>query len=143
MGPSYFNKLKDPRWQKRRLQVLQRDDFRCRLCADEHSTLHVHHLFYERGAEPWDAEDAALLTLCESCHEGLHQEQLAGRLLQALIAAGARWHSIQTLIEALDLSYPWPHTVPADAWPEVIDQISVVLRNAAVSLDKPESQVIS
>jgi hypothetical protein len=65
---SYSEKLKDPRWQKRRLQILQRDEWRCQRCLDDQTTLHVHHRFYERGKEPWDYEDRVLVTLCEECH---------------------------------------------------------------------------
>lgn len=66
---SYFAKLKDPRWQKRRLEILSRDEFTCQLCEDKESTLHVHHKRYLWGKEPWDIPDNALVTLCESCHE--------------------------------------------------------------------------
>lgn len=66
---TYAEKLKDPRWQKRRLEILSRDDWACQACGDKTSTLHVHHRFYERGLEPWEAANWALVTLCEDCHE--------------------------------------------------------------------------
>ena len=66
---AYLAKLKDPRWQKKRLQILERDEWACQHCFDAESTLHVHHRYYVRGQEPWECEDGALLTLCESCHE--------------------------------------------------------------------------
>jgi len=65
---SYSEKLRDPRWQKKRLCVMQRDGFACRDCGDEKSTLQVHHCRYEKGY-PWEIENQFLLTLCESCHE--------------------------------------------------------------------------
>lgn len=66
-APSYAEKLRDPRWQRRRLEIFQRDDWRCQSCGDRTKTLCVHHRWYE--GEPWEAPDAALLTLCEECHE--------------------------------------------------------------------------
>lgn len=63
---SYSEKLKDPRWQKVRLQVLNRDEFTCQHCGDTEATLHVHHLSY--NGEPWEAENHLLITLCEVCH---------------------------------------------------------------------------
>lgn len=66
---TYSEKLKDPRWQKKRLEVFQRDGFACVACGDKSSTLHVHHWYYERGKDPWEAPDGDLETLCESCHE--------------------------------------------------------------------------
>lgn len=65
----YWEKLKDPRWQKKRLDILNRDEFACLDCGDTESTLHVHHCLYRRGLEPWEYEDRELRTLCESCHE--------------------------------------------------------------------------
>ena len=65
---AYVRKLKGPRWQKKRLEILNRDNFTCRLCNDTESTLHVHHKRYSAG-EPWDIPNSALVTLCESCHE--------------------------------------------------------------------------
>jgi len=31
--PSYADKLKDPRWQRKRLEILQREDFNCEACG--------------------------------------------------------------------------------------------------------------
>lgn len=65
---SYSEKLRDPRWQKKRLCVMQRDGFACRDCGDADSTLHVHHCHYEKG-EPWQTDERFLLTLCADCHD--------------------------------------------------------------------------
>lgn len=71
MQKSYSEKLKDPRWQKKRLQILERDDWRCQNCFDKEKTLHVHHLCYMEKKDPWDYEENYLLTLCHECHEYL------------------------------------------------------------------------
>lgn len=67
--PSYVDLLKDPRWQRKRLEILQRDDFTCLGCADTTTTLHVHHRRYVRGRKPWEYDNEDLQTLCETCHE--------------------------------------------------------------------------
>lgn len=64
---SYPKKLKDPRWQKVRLKVFERDEFKCACCGNHESPLHVHHLVYTKG-EPWDSPMDILETLCEDCH---------------------------------------------------------------------------
>ena len=64
---SYSEKLKDPRWQKMRLKILERDGWCCRICRKKDKTLHVHHLQY--GDEPWETEDRYLITVCADCHE--------------------------------------------------------------------------
>jgi hypothetical protein len=72
----YREKLKDPRWQKRRLDILNRDEFRCRLCNAGDETLHVHHKHYSYWKDPWDYKDNELITLCEDCHEKHHSKSL-------------------------------------------------------------------
>lgn len=72
----YLEKLKDPRWQKKRLEIFQRDEWTCQKCFDQESTLVVHHRCYLLDVEPWDYPDYLLITLCESCHE-LEREQWA------------------------------------------------------------------
>ena len=69
---AYENKLKDPRWQRKRLEILDRDDWACTGCGDESNTLHVHHKRYTKGSEPWEYEGEDLTTLCEECHDYAH-----------------------------------------------------------------------
>lgn len=69
----YSKKFKDPRWQKKRLEILNRDDWQCSLCNDEKETLHIHHLYYKKNKNPWDYPNDALITLCESCHSSMHE----------------------------------------------------------------------
>lgn len=64
---TYFEKLKDPRWQKKRLQIFERDKWACLCCDRKDETLCVHHLVYS-AKEPWDEPDENLETLCEDCH---------------------------------------------------------------------------
>lgn len=72
MATTYREKLLDPRWQRRRLEILGRSDFHCESCGDGTQTLHVHHRRYVKGREPWEYEDHELVTLCASCHSQDH-----------------------------------------------------------------------
>lgn len=65
---TYSEKLKDPRWQRRRLEILERDGWKCRQCESEDRTLHVHHCYYIKGREPWEYAEELLFSLCENCH---------------------------------------------------------------------------
>jgi hypothetical protein len=65
---AYSDLLKDPRWQKKRLEILNRDKFTCTYCGDDTTTLHVHHMRYSKGKKPWDYHNDLLKTLCEPCH---------------------------------------------------------------------------
>jgi len=65
----YADKLKDPRWQKKRLEIFKRDDWKCWFCGEKSETLHVHHLHYQHEKEPWECSNENLLTLCATCHQ--------------------------------------------------------------------------
>ena len=67
----YTRKLTDPRWQKKRFEILHRDNFTCLNCGDDKSELHVHHINYINN--PWDANSEMLITLCHNCHELIHK----------------------------------------------------------------------
>ena len=66
---TYSEKLKDPRWQKKRLEILSRDEFTCKICGSKTTTLNIHHRHYINGREPWDYPSELLITLCEICHK--------------------------------------------------------------------------
>lgn len=66
---TYYEKLKDPRWQKKRLEILERDNFKCSQCRDGENTLNVHHGYYTTNYNPWDYPNETLHTVCEMCHE--------------------------------------------------------------------------
>lgn len=68
----FIDQYKDPRWQKKRLEILQRDKFTCRSCTDNTTTLHVHHLKYNEHSLIWEYGNEDLITLCETCHEAWH-----------------------------------------------------------------------
>jgi hypothetical protein len=69
MSKSYSELLLDPRWQKKRLEVLERAGWACNDCSDAETTLHVHHVYYTKGKKPWEYPDSALIALCATCHE--------------------------------------------------------------------------
>lgn len=66
---AYSDKLKDPRWQKKRLEILERDNWTCKSCSTTEKTLNIHHLFYLKNIDPWDMPSGFLVTLCEDCHK--------------------------------------------------------------------------
>jgi hypothetical protein len=78
---AYSDKLKDPRWQKRRLEILERDGWACQICEDKEHTLHVHHKIYEQGKAPWEYDNDSLVTLCQNCHDDYLDEEKARSLI--------------------------------------------------------------
>lgn len=75
----YQGQLEDPRWKRLRLQIMGRDQHRCRLCGAQ-SGLQVHHRQYHRKKltgewlKPWEYHSHFLITICDSCHHFGHQQ---------------------------------------------------------------------
>lgn len=67
---NYSEKLKHPKWQRKRLKILQRDNFTCQLCGDTETELHINHLKYK--GEPHEIPNRFLETLCKICHALKH-----------------------------------------------------------------------
>jgi len=98
---NYSDKLKDPRWQKKRLLIMDRDNFTCQICNSDTETLNVHHLYYENGNMPWEYPEKALITLCEQCHSDEHDLEVFCQelLVRCLKKAGFTNKSICTIAE--------------------------------------------
>lgn len=70
----YSQYYRDSRWQQKRLEIMERDGWKCRSCGKggEGVTLNVHHAYYEKGKKPWEYDGDMLVTWCEKCHEWRH-----------------------------------------------------------------------
>lgn len=66
---TYSEKLRDPRWQRKRLEVCDAVGWKCEDCGAKDKTLNVHHCFYIKGLEPWEYEIELLMCLDEECHQ--------------------------------------------------------------------------
>jgi hypothetical protein len=73
---TYAKLLRHPKWQKRRLEIMERDGFRCFACGDDKNTLTVHHKRY--NGLPWNSWDDDLQTLCQPCHSALGKHSRGG-----------------------------------------------------------------
>lgn len=74
---TYAEMYRDPRWQRKRLEVMERAGFACQECSSTTKTLNVHHRLYRKGAAPWAYEDSELMCLCEDCHSEHHDHRKA------------------------------------------------------------------
>ena len=70
---AYKTELLNGNWQKKRLEIMNRDEFRCLNCHAS-DNLTVHHLHYETGLKLWEYDNESLVTLCNDCHNSLHKE---------------------------------------------------------------------
>lgn len=127
---SYSEKLEDPRWQQMRLKVMERDAWACQQCFDTKSTLNVHHLYYERGRDPWDYPDSSLLTLCVECHEAEHhyKEETEEELVNSLRRIGADNFALIKIYSAIQSTER--KRLIAPGWDDLADAIKELFDKA-------------
>lgn len=135
----YSEKLKHPNWQRKRLEILNRDGFKCRACGDTEETLHVHHLFYVKGRDPWDYPNASLVTLCHVCHDVEHEDIKDAKdcLVTSLRNRGAMYMDFYSFAVALDMSGSNDVQMNKDEWSHLAWFIARAMehRNAGGSLE--------
>ena len=69
MAGDWHSLYRDPRWQKKRLEILERAEWFCEWCGDSKSQLQVHHAYYTGNKKPWDYPSKSLFALCVNCHK--------------------------------------------------------------------------
>jgi hypothetical protein len=85
---TYWEKLRDPRWQRKRLEVMEAAGWVCEECGAKDKTLNVHHKRYLKGRSPWEYEMQDLACLCEVCHEQVTHTRSRIDLVLARLAGG-------------------------------------------------------
>lgn len=88
----YLEKLKDPRWQKRRLEIFQRDEFTCQVCFDTESTLHVHQHMVSAWRRTVGGETARLYESGEALILALRKVAQTGESIHEYAATAIGWH---------------------------------------------------
>lgn len=128
---TYSEKLKDPRWQKRRLELLEAAGWKCFQCKTESKTLHVHHGVYRKCVEPWEYESEVLHVLCEECHT--EAEEGRQKLYDAL--GKVHPHTVAVLGESLE------HIRSGKLLSHIFFELALILR--AADTDLPETEQIA
>ena len=85
---TYAEKLRDPRWQRKRLEILDRDGWACCSCGSKKKNLQVHHLIYSK-LDPWEYPDYVFQTLCYDCHQ--IRKEITDRATHALRLAISKY----------------------------------------------------
>lgn len=75
----FKDQYNSPQWQKKRLEIMRRDNWKCLNCKTTFKALHIHHLYYEKDTKIWEYDNECYVTLCEDCHEQIHElKKLSG-----------------------------------------------------------------
>lgn len=100
---TYNTKLKNPLWQRKRLEVFNKDNWACVQCNSKDKELQVHHVDYISDIEPWNYPLDMLVTLCVDCHKieiGRHKVEKI--MLTSLKMNGFLFHDILHLSCLID-----------------------------------------
>lgn len=91
------SEYKDVRWQKKRLEVLERCGWKCQFggCTSADEQIHVHHIRYSDGPV-WDTPAEDLTALCSSCHEKITKVK---RRIGALLHLEENFYALWTFAE--------------------------------------------
>jgi len=128
---TYAEKLKDPRWQRKRLEVLQAAGWRCQSCGGSNDTLHVHHKRY-RKCHPWEYAAGELMCLCEPCHSRLEaQKAEIGAILSNLYPVDLAW-----VLAAMTQQFGLDPHPPSDQEPVTEADLEEFMRGIREDLDK-------
>ena len=91
---NYSSMLRDPRWQRKRLEIMKAADFACQECGAKTDELHIHHKYYERGLKAWEYPDIAYACLCLECHKSAEELRLLAQKTLAHFPLGI-WETIR------------------------------------------------
>ena len=104
---NWLNQYKRPEWQKKRLEIMERDGWKCLNCETKQAMLSVHHQWYEKGKEMWEYPDNCYRTLCSECHEYEH-DLISGffpYFREIFFKNGWEIHEIEPLLTIFESKY--------------------------------------
>lgn len=116
---SYSDLLRDPRWQKKRLEILNAAGFKCEDCGSSDKELQVHHCIYLKDRLPWDYNRNTLMAICDICHKWRQDWETESKAWMAIFL---RFSSLETIyhLNALLVSIveSFPQYVKPDTFQE-------------------------
>lgn len=85
---TYAQQLAHPKWQRRRLEMLNAAGWACTACGNDDNQLHVHHRQYFKGRMAWEYADHELAVLCNDCHGSEHYDDELLKRTLSLVPLG-------------------------------------------------------
>ena len=124
---NYVEQLKSPNWQRKCLEIMNRDKFQCQCCGRRDKILSVHHHYYT-GALAWEYPEQSLITLCEDCHK---REEVSYPLEIVKLSAAAKAACIPSwVLSQLTNTLEYFFNNPSDAMRFITDMQREALRRS-------------
>jgi len=135
MNKNYLEQLKDPRWQKKRLEILNRDNFTCQCCGSKENELQVHHKYYDKKKLAWEYDNDCLITLCKDCHEYETKENAECyknyvSLKESFSNKGLSMSMLNLVLSYIGRNLVRGKELEDDGYSEIYDSVNVLLKNA-------------
>lgn len=76
---------KSSAWEKKRLEILERDNYECQVCKEEGGfapATTVHHILHLENRPDLALDDDNLLSVCAACHNREHPERFIHRIME-------------------------------------------------------------
>ena len=77
---------KSSAWEKKRLEILERDNYECQVCKEEGGfapATTVHHILHLENRPDLALDDDNLLSVCAACHNREHPERFIQNFAEA------------------------------------------------------------
>lgn len=71
---NFKDQYNSEKWEKKRREIYRRDNWHCRICDVTRVKLNAHHLYYDKDKNIWDYDNECLVTLCDNCHDKIHDD---------------------------------------------------------------------
>lgn len=126
----YSDLLKDPRWQKKRLEIFSRDAWTCRQCLCGSKTLNVHHILYE-SRFPWETSDKYLITLCEDCHS-IEENLTSDEMYRIMQSVGLTRMNTITILREVGSYFHFVENIDVNSVEDFIQTIGISKENLAL-----------
>ena len=84
---------KSSAWEKKRLEILERDNYECQVCKEEGGftpATTVHHILHLENRPDLAFDNDNLLSVCAACHNREHPERFIHRIMEP---SGTSWPS--------------------------------------------------
>ena len=130
MNKQWMDQYKDPRWQKKRLEIMERDGWSCEHCQSSEKMLSVHHQWYEKGKKIWDYPNKCFQTLCSDCHEYIHMvtSAILANVKKSFFASGWDIYSLDMLFSLVENNDKYSHKLRCSIQEISVERAEEVLK---------------